>query len=56
MFENDFESIEIRTLFLSSERESVQESIVRRISMLNEIIKNKKGIMKNMYSILKHIL
>ena len=46
IFEKFFESTEMRNLFCPSVDESVEECIVRRISMLTEIIESEDGIKK----------
>ena len=46
IFDNYFESTEMNKLFCPSEGETVQESITRRIIILDEIIENEEGISK----------
>ena len=56
IFDQFFESTEMRNLFCPSIDESVQESIVNRISILDDIIESKDGIKKYVEHTKKHPL
>ena len=56
IFNKYFESTEMRNLFCPSTNESVEDCIIRRISILTEIIENHDGIKKYVEHSKKHPL